>query len=230
MKYTKLSDFYTGREWEAFRLNVINNRETKEGNIICDYCKKAIVKKYDCILHHKEHLTLYNVNDAMVSLNPDNINIVHHACHNKIHNKLGKIDKHVYIVYGSPFAGKIKYVNKVKEDGDLVIDIDSIWECVSGCERYIKPSALKENVFAIKNNLIDQVKYRIGKWSNAYIIGTYPLEGERERLRKTLDAELIYIDTDKEKCINNIDLLNNDSIDKSELKKFVEDWWEKFSK
>ena len=207
----------------------MNDRMDSEGHIACAYCGKPIVKSYDCIAHHKEHLTEGNVNDVIVSLNPDNIDLVHHVCHNRIHNKLGYLDRRIYVVYGSPMSGKSTWVNSVRCDGDLIVDVDNIWQCISGCDRYVKPARLNSNMFAVKDLLIEQIRYRAGKWQNAYIIGGYPLVGERERLIKTLGAELVHIDTSKEECLMRLSVCE-DNRDKKEWEKYICEWWEKYSK
>ena len=108
-------------------------------------------------------------------------------------------------------------------EGDLIIDIDNIWECVSGCDRYVKPNRLKSVVFAVRDNLLESVKYRRGKWLNTYIIGCYPYQAERERLADQLGARLIHIDTDKETCLNRLSICEDR--DQSEWTKYINDYW-----
>lgn len=75
--------------------------------------------------------------------------------------------------------------------------------------------------------LIEQVKHRTGKWSNAYIIGGYPFEAERNRLADMLGARLIHIDTSKEECLERLEY-SEDGRDKKEWSKYIEDWWLQF--
>ena len=219
-----LYNFYRSDEWENLLIILKNERIDAQGNIICEHCGKPIVRAYDCIGHHKIELTEENYTDYNISLNPDNIALVHHKCHNIIHNKLGYAQRQVFIVYGSPLAGKTSYVTGAMNEGDLIIDIDSIWQSVSGCERYVKPNRLKSVVFSVRDNLLESVKYRRGKWLNAYIIGGYPYQAERERLSSELGAREVYIDTDKETCINRL-LASEDNRDKAEWTKYINDWW-----
>lgn len=100
---------------------------------------------------HKEELTEENYENPEISLNPDNVVLVHQRCHNLIHDKLGYIEKKVYIVYGSPLSGKSSYVKSLQNEGDLIVDIDNIWQALSGCERYIKPLRLRANVFQVRD-------------------------------------------------------------------------------
>lgn len=225
-KYT-LDNFYTSKEWSKFRKIVINDRLNSEGLTICEHCNKAIVKAYDIILHHVNELTHENVNDKTISLNPANILLVHHKCHNIIHNKLGYKDRCVYVVYGAPLAGKTTYVKDVMCDGDLVIDIDNIWQSVSCCKRYVKPPKLKSVVFGVRNYLLDCIKYNRGKWNNAYIIGGYPLIGDRERLCKEFGAREVFIDCSKEECIKRLHNCD-DGRCIEEWEKYIRDWFEKF--
>ena len=172
-------------------------------------------------------LTEDNVNDYEISLNPDLIQIVSHKTHNRIHNKFGYKRKEIYLVYGSPLSGKSTFVKESKEDGDLVIDIDSIWECVSGCKRYVKPPRLNAVVFAIRDKLMECVKYRVGKWNNAYIVGGFPLISERERICKEYGAREIYMDVDKQTCLSRLEL--SEDRDKGEWKKYIDEWWRRYS-
>lgn len=225
-----LDDFYRSSEWGDLLKHEKIKRINKSGELICEYCGKPIVKKYDCIGHHKEELTEDNVNDYNVSLNPDNVSLVHHKCHNIIHNKLQHSRRSVYIVYGSPLSGKTTYVNQIRNDGDLIIDIDSIWECISGCDRYIKPNRLKSVVFGMRDYLFDCIKYRRGKWTNAYIVGGYPLISERERLAKELGAELIFINTPKEECISRLfSVSETDNRDYVEWSGYIDEWWDRYT-
>ena len=219
-----LYNFYRSDEWEKLLQILKGERLDSQGYIICAECGKPIVRAYDCIGHHIIELTEENYTDANISLNPDNIALIHHKCHNKIHNKLGYAQRQVYVVYGSPFSGKSSYVQEAMTEGDLIIDMDSIWQCVSGCERYVKPNRLKSVVFAVRDNLLESVRYRRGKWLNAYIIGGYPFKAERDRLIDTLGAREVFIDTDKETCLNRL-LACEDSRDKAEWERYINDWW-----
>ena len=221
-----LSSFYHGKEWrklvEAIRLERVN----EDGQLICEYCGKPIVRKYDAIGHHKVELTEENVNDFEVSLNPDNVVMVHHACHNRIHDKLGYSRREVYLVYGPPRAGKTTWVRENMTEGDLVVDMDNVWECVSMCDRYVKPKRLNAVVFKVRDVLIDAVKYRLGRWHNAYVIGGYPLRSERERLCRELGAREVFIDATMEECIQRAEGMEGESAE--DWKKFIAEWFERY--
>ena len=77
-----LYTFYRSKEWRRLLDILKNERLNDQGEIICSYCGKPIVRAYDIIGHHKHELTEENVNDFNISLNPDNVELVHHRCHN----------------------------------------------------------------------------------------------------------------------------------------------------
>lgn len=222
-----LDNFYQGNDWRTLLKQLKQERTDAHGNIICAYCGKPILKAYDIIGHHKIELTEENVNDFTISLNPELIDLVHGRCHNYIHNKLGYAHRQVYLVYGPPCAGKSTYVKDVAQEGDLIIDMDNIWQAVSGCSRYVKPGRLKAVVFSVRDNLLDSVKYRRGKWNNAYVIGGYPLSSERERLVNELGAREVFIDTSKEDCISR--LKADDARDFKEWLQYIEDWYRRYN-
>lgn len=225
--FNNLFEFYRSSEWENFRKVLIAERVGDDGFVRDEVTGKPIVKAYDIILHHKEELTEDNVHDYNISLNPDNIMIVSHKTHNIIHNKLGYSERKIYIVYGAPFAGKSQWVKENQNEGDLIVNIDDIWEMISGCDRYIKPNKLKAVAFKTRDTLLDAVRYRLGRWRNAYVVGGYALQSERERLCKELGAEEILIDATMDECLARLEA--NETIeDKEQFEKFIKEWFERF--
>lgn len=216
-----LDSFYRSNEWENLIAGLKIERVNEEGQIICEHCGKPITKKYDCIAHHEIELTEDNVNDYSISLNPDNIKLVHFKCHNKIHQRWDGFRQYVYLVYGSPCAGKTTWVQEVAYDDDLILDIDSIWESICYSDRYHKPNRLKANVFGIRDCIIDQIRMRKGMWRNAYVIGSYPLASDRNRLINLLRAKPIFIDTSKEECLSRAET--------SEWTEFIENWFDSYT-
>lgn len=223
-----LATFYKSKEWEKLIRVLKMERVNDNGELICWHCGKPITRAYDAIGHHTIFLTEDNVNKTEISLNPELIQFVHHKCHNKIHEKLGYTKREIFLVYGSPLSGKTTWVKENMNEGDLLIDIDNIWQCVSGMERYVKPNKLKSVVFGTRDTLMQMVKMRVGRWDNAYIVGGFPLIGERERLCKELGAREIYIESTKEDCLLRLEA-SEDARDKTEWKKYIEDWWKRFS-
>lgn len=228
MYYNTLSQFYTSDEWLDFRAYLIAERTADDGFVYDEITGKKIIKAYDIILHHKIELTLENVNDANISLNPDNIQIVSFKTHNEIHNRFGSWTRHIYLVYGCPLAGKATYVRERAGLHDLVIDLDKIYSCITNNAPYIKSGRVTDNVFAVRDCLLEQVKTRRGKWVNCFIIGGYPFKGERERICGEYGAEPIYIDCTKEEAQMRLQAAQ-DGRDKKEWSKYIDTWFDRYS-
>lgn len=189
--------FYKSKEWRALRERLI-----AESNFLCSECGESYLKNSAQLIgHHIKELTPTNIQDANIALNPANIKIICRRCHDKEHRRFEFSGaRNVYIVYGAPCSGKNSYVNQVARSGDLIVDLDVIWQALSGCEPYYHPNSLKPIVFTVRDTLIEQIRLRRGYWHDAYIIGGYPRKMQREQLKDKLGAELIFIETTREQA------------------------------
>lgn len=209
MEFKSLSQFYTSSEWRNFRKTLIAERIDKSDGVLYDeYSGKPLLKDSDTILHHKIELTMQNVNDRNISLNPKNIMIVSMKSHNEIHNRFGgrikNYQRKVYYVYGAPLSGKSTFVKNNMQRGDLVLDIDRLWQALSGQVEYDKPNEIKSIVFQARQSVLEAIKMRLGSWGTAWIIEGGALIGDRMRRIESLGAESILIDTSKEECLKRL--------------------------
>ena len=227
--YNTAADFYRSREWSELRKVLMFERANANGDIICAECGRPIIKAYDCIAHHVKEITFENLNDCNITLNPDNIELLHARCHNLRHSRFGFGHlRRVFLVYGSPLSGKSSYVKERAGIHDLIIDIDKIYECISNNPMYIKSGRLYDCMDAVKQALFDCIKYKRGKWVNAFICGGFPFKGERERICTEYGAEEIFIDTDKEMCLSRLQTVQ-DGRDIKEWEKYIRVWWDRYS-
>lgn len=221
--YRSLAEFYTSREWRLLRAQLINERTGADGILRCEYSGKPLLKPFDIIAHHKQELTLQNVNDYNISLNPENIMLVSMQAHNEIHARFGYAQgRKVYYIYGAPCSGKSSWVDNVKGNSDLIIDIDLVWQAITG-RKYHKPDALKVCAFQLYNSLLDMAKTRQGKWQRAYVITGGAHKGQRERQIAELGAEPIFINTNQETCLQR--LSNDTDRDKDQWAQYIADWF-----
>lgn len=220
--FKNTTQFYKSQEWANCKALVLNER-LKEGAIYCEHCGKVILSSFNpnannnkgaMVFHHKTYLTNQNVNDASISVNPSNIAILHWSCHNAVHNRFNgvavKPERKVYLVLGAPCSGKTTFVKEHIEEGDIVFDVDDLWQVLSGQARYIKPNQLKQIVLATRLFIKEQLKRGAGYWRNAYIIDSKlatPLEIEKEAEAYPFNVEVIEMEATKEECLNR--LLNN---------------------
>jgi len=198
-KTLDLQRFYARKAWMDLRWMLIVQRFG-----VCARCGKSFADDTSKLTaHHKIELTAETINDPFVALNPDNVEIVCNGCHNHIHHRMYK-ERQVVIVWGAPLSGKSTYVHDQMERGDLIVDMDSLNEAISGCARYDRPDELKPVSFLVRDALIDAVRMRVGNWTTAYVIGSYARKDERERLAARLGAECVEVEADRADCISRL--------------------------
>lgn len=191
-----LHKFYTSKAWRdlAYVLKVQRGgRCERTGKLFSDFSQ--------LVAHHKLPLTDETLHIPEIALNPDNIEIISFDEHNKEHQRFGHNKQSVYIVYGSPCSGKTTLVKELMHCGDIVLDIDALWQAITFLPEHIKPDNCRFNVFEMRDNLLDQIRVRHGHWHSAYVIGGYPDKYERQRLAQTLGAEQVYCEATKAECI-----------------------------
>lgn len=196
---------------------------------VCDKCGEVFTDTSKLVAHHKIEVTADNINDPRITLNPDNIGILCMRCHNAESNRFITKSHDIYIVYGAPLSGKSTAVMHMMRRGDIVVDIDRLWQAVSLCPAYDKPNNLKYNIFAVHGLLIDNIKTRYGKFNDAYIIGGYPNKFERERLADEVNAKLIYCDTTKEECIKRLYADSDRRNVRAEWTGYINAWFDKYT-
>lgn len=220
--FKNTTQFYKSQEWANCKALVLNER-LNEGVVYCEHCGKVILSSFNpnannnkgaMVFHHKIYLSNQNVNDASISVNPSNIAILHWSCHNTVHNRFNGVavrpERKVYLVVGAPCSGKTTFVKEHIEEGDIVFDVDDLWQVLSGQSRYCKPSSLKQIVLATRLFIKDQLKRGAGYWRNAYIIESKlatPIELDKEAEGYPFNVEVIEMEATKEECLNR--LLNN---------------------
>lgn len=220
-------EFYNSDEFLRLKEYLADERKNPDDGIVyCEHCGRPIIKKYDMIAHHKKELTEQNINDYMISLNPDMIMLVHFKCHNEVHRRFGKEGyRNVYIVYGPPCSGKTTFVQNNAGPNDIIVDMDSIYQMITINDRYIKPDRLKMNAFVVRDCLYEQIKYRTGKWENAYVISGLPMAMERQRLEIRLNASSVFIDVDVDTCKARAQERSN----AEETIKYIEEWFSMYT-
>lgn len=223
-KHAVLQTFYASDIWRAFRLLIINQRGLR-----CEHCGERVAAGHELTIHHIIELTPDNYKDAMIALNPDNVMVVHHACHNRIHPRnAAKTGRLVFIVYGPPMSGKTTFIQENLTPGDLVVDFDAIFVNLSALTCYNKPNELLPNVRAVHSLLLDHIKTRYGKWDTAWIVGGYADKYKRDKLAEELGAELIYLETSQDECLARLKKDNDRSKREAEWTGYINKWFESY--
>lgn len=220
--YKSLHQFYTSREWYDVKEILMLDR-----HMMCEVCHKLIREKYKAIGHHKIELDMVNVNDPSISLNLENLMLVCNTCHNALHNRFGSKTHHRYLVYGPPLAGKRTFVSESANKNDLVVSMDDIRFAITGGKYYENSGYTLNDVYAVRDLLLDRIKVNVTKAHDVYVIGGYPYRGERERLCRELKLEPVYIECSKEECLARLEA--DDTRDKVLWTKYISDWFDTYS-
>lgn len=200
-------------------------------------------------VHHVIELTPENIKDPRVALNLDNLKSLCKDCHfaehrHKLHanervdkiltngyyydNGVMKFTK-VHIVSGAPAAGKSTYIDKHKEPGDLLIDLDKIKDAL-GQPRESKYSNLTGLALNLREYLYGLVADRdsLIDCKHVWIAATLPNKFERESLAKRLDAEVIQLEVSKAECHKRV-ANDNKRMDKDYEHKTVDKYFKKLT-
>ncbi len=214
-----LHRFYCRKDWRD-----LSHRLKVERGGKCERTGKVFTDMSQLIAHHKIELTEDNVNDPHIALNPEHIEIISFDEHNKEHRRFGNNQK-VYIVYGSPLSGKNTLVRELMQYGDIVLDIDALWQAITLQPDHVKPQNVRFNVFKLRDCMLDQIKTRYGNWYDAYVISSLSDKYERERMAEMLGADLIYCDSTQDDCIERF----KSSGRPGAWLGYITDWWEKYT-
>ena len=83
--YRTRKQFYTGREWRR-----ASREYARSQNFLCERClKKGLVVPYEEV-HHKERITLENINNPEITLNWKNLECLCKKCHEAEHQEDSK--------------------------------------------------------------------------------------------------------------------------------------------
>lgn len=214
-----LHKFYTSKTWRDLSYMLKLQRGGR-----CERTGKLFSDFSQLIAHHKTELNEGNVHIPEIALNPENIEIISFDEHNKEHRRFGGHKQKVYIVYGPPLAGKSTLVREMMRAGDIVLDIDALWEAITYMPSHVKPDNCRFNVFVLRDNLLEQIRTRHGQWCDAWVIGGYPDKYERAKLADRLGAELIFCEATKEECMERLAKSGRPA----EWAKYIEDWWGRY--
>lgn len=76
----RVEQFYKSRAWKDARAAYIISM-----NGLCERCKAKGIEKPGNYVHHKDYITVLNVDDPNITLNPDNFELLCFDCHQQEH-------------------------------------------------------------------------------------------------------------------------------------------------
>ncbi len=200
------------------------------------------------IVDHIEEITESNINDCNITLNQDNLQFLCHNCHNKKtkrdkrksrmreikfdgearFDENGQLMKTpVVIVHGSPASGKSTFVKENIQDGEIVIDFDSLKTALTfNSEKHSRSKSIG-TILTIREGIYSMIEQGKVFADKIYIIAGLPSKAERLELKERLSAELIHIDTPMDECLRRAKQ-DADRIDKVREEKIIREYWKNF--
>lgn len=123
------------------------------------------------------------------------------SCHNsksgkEAHNKYTKVT----VITGAPCSGKTTLVKQIVKHGDLVIDIDKIFEALSFQDLYEKDKTLIGIVLDVRDFILNKLK-QPNKVKQCYLITTANNKDKLRRLTQGLNVvDIKVMNVDKTTC------------------------------
>ena len=108
----------------------------------------------------------------------------------------------VCLIYGSPCSGKSTFINERIGDGDIVCDVDLLYEAISGKEAHDADLYAHETALLLKDHLLDIIRDRVGGWKDAYVVSIANTPEKVQAAKERVKADkCIFIDTPYEVCL-----------------------------
>ncbi|PCJ18015.1 MAG: hypothetical protein COB02_11845 [Candidatus Cloacimonadota bacterium] len=216
---------YNLRTWRRL------SKQYRLDNPLCAECQRQgkvyASEVVDHIIDHKGDYSLF--------WNKDNLQALCMPCHNRKtaqenpeYIKLKKAP--TTIVCGSVGSGVDKYIQSLLKPDDVVIDFDSIYEMISGCDRYIKPKKLFVYVNKIRNFVLD-IFSQESKVNHVYIsMGVGDVAKIKAMQDKFEDSKVIILNTDEETCYRNCKNSRKMFNAPTDWLKLIRQWHDDFNK
>lgn len=105
----------------------------------------------------------------------------------------------IKIISGSPCSGKNTYIQRNKEENDLVWDFDKIHNALtdSGSHQHIEK--VRKYIFSMRENFYEDLKTETDL--RVWIINSSPLKNVRDYFVNELKAEIIFLQRSQDDCL-----------------------------
>lgn len=109
----------------------------------------------------------------------------------------------IYLIYGAPCSGKSTYISEHAKRGDLICDVDLIYQAISGEDPHDADLYIHEIALMLKRELLDIIRERKGTWKNVYVASIANTPEKVSKLADQIKAdECILINTPYEVCMD----------------------------
>jgi len=129
----------------------------------------------------------------------------------------------ITIVCGPPGSGKTTYVQQHCRPGDLVLDLDTIWQALTGMDLYQKPDSIAPFVYEARDAILRRLD-RPHDVKRVWIIKAAPKAQDREALCSRFNAQALVLLTSESECSRRI----ADRQDKGKWQRIIREWWAEY--
>lgn len=180
---------YNSKQWKQVTKNY------RRMNPICEKCDE---QRRVTPATHTSHIV--PVDQGGEPLDEENLIAL---CRSHYHNRK-EFARHyppteVIIICGPPGAGKTTYVRERIQPGEVVFDLDAIYQALTFQPEHVKPEEVEDLVFRIRDKVYEWIK-QPNKVNRAYIITSVAEEEKRRELVKLFSAKAVMLDKPAEVC------------------------------
>lgn len=202
-----------GRQWAALSKQVLKEEP------LCRRCRLADSVLTDHIVPKR----LGGTDDR------SNLQALCKACHDQKNahedgSFVGAPTSRVVLVAGPPGAGKADFIARMFKAGDLIVDVDRLYVALSGLPQGEKPGALLPFVIEARDAVLRRLA-RPSAVSRSWVMAGAPTPAERERYERTLNAQVIVLETPANECLRRIASDPKRGSNGHVLTHVVGDWW-----
>ena len=217
----KTAELGYGGDWQKARRMYLRR------NPLCLNClskgKTTAATVVDHIIPHRGNKTLFWDQGNWQSLCA--------PCHNAktfretIGRSWGDQMPSVTVVCGPPGSGKTTWVRGRARSGDLILDLDTIWQALTGLPMYDRPDPLTSFVLAARDTIMRRL-LNPSDVLHAWVIKGAPKAREREEFAQGYNAEIVVLAVPVSECMRRIALDERRVADR--WLSIVEGWWSQY--
>jgi len=128
-------------------------------------------------------------------------------------------------VCGPPGSGKTTYVAERAKRGDLIIDLDDLWEALTGLGRFDESEILLPYIHEARNAVLK----RWGAYRNCdiWFIHCAAWRDKRRAARRMFDADVVILEVSPNECVRRSEGRGSDRV---KLFDMATAWWREYQK
>lgn len=109
-----------------------------------------------------------------------------------------------YVIAGPPGSGKSSFVAQRMREGDLIVDVDTLFQALSGLPAYEKPASLLGLVLATRDFIVSQVQAEGNEFANAWVIMGGAKVSDRYGVAERMGARVYVVEMSLNECLARI--------------------------